>query len=257
MIVWGFRPTYAIYPAFRQNKTGDIEKLYDGSDTYYQAKISQQRLSKKEMFNLWLENHSFLYGKRMVIKDKITAFINHYGLYFLKSFISDIRMRELEDNFVSKRLSVSDFLLKQLSGGCFAMVEETVADRGDKFVKGKKVSFDESFIPDIASMISEAGIPQLVIIFKPVSHAENRLDPESLKFAEDSKKYFEANSISFINFLKDARIVSKFYAKGDHYNMQGRELISKTVGDKLVSMLEEIGRNNNKYSIQEKDFGRR
>ena len=46
-----------------------------------------------------------------------------------------------------------------------------------------------------------------------------------------------------INFLKDARIVSKFYAKGDHYNMQGRELISKTVGDKLVSMLEEIGRN--------------
>ena len=100
MIVWGFRPTYAIYPAFRQNKTGDIEKLYDGSDTYYEAKISQQRLSKKEMFNLWLENHSFLYGKRMVIKDKITAFINHYGLYFLKSFISDIRMRELEDNFV-------------------------------------------------------------------------------------------------------------------------------------------------------------
>ena len=151
-----------------------------------------------------------------------------------------MQFRDLEENIISKELSVSDMIVKRFSKGNFVMVEETVADRGDKFIKGKKVRFKDSFIPDITTMISNAGIPQLVLIFKPVAYFNDKLDPESIKFADDAENYFISNNISYINFMKDNRIAIKFYANGDHYNQEGREFITKIVGEKLNFQLENI-----------------
>lgn len=248
VIVWGFRPTYAILPAFRKARVGDIEKFYqseDMNDMNYEKKVQQQKISWKDAFKIDLESRSFIYGKRNSIKNIISDIVNRISIFSLKPFVSADRHRELKRNFVAKNQSVLDLIIKELTHGRRVMMEETVADQGSKFVKGKRASFDDSFIPDIASMISEAGIPQFVIIFKPVAHVEGKLDAETLRFAEDAESFFKAKSIPYINFMKDDRIVREYYAKVDHYNAEGRLLITKSLGERLSQLL--AGINQEEY----------
>jgi hypothetical protein len=237
ILVWGFRPTYANEPAFRQNKIGPIEEFCLGNDSFYESMISQQDFSQKDKFTLWLANNSFLFGNREDIKRKISSFINNIGVSFLKPLMSSERAAEIEDMFFTRKLTVSDFLVNQLSDGRYVMVEETVVDNGRKFIRGKKVKFDQSFIPIISSMISDAGIPQLVLIFKPAAYSKNELGKGPIKFAIDAEKYFKSKSIQYINFMKDDSISEDLYAKGDHYNTRGREHVTKAVSDKIKLML--------------------
>jgi len=117
------------------------------------------------------------------------------------------------------------------------MVEETVVDAGMQFIEGERVDFVKSFIPDIAKMLMGSNIPQLVLIFKPATFAQNSKDPDAERFANDAKNYFESNNISYINFIEDQRLGADCYAKGDHYNIKGRYLITKHVASLLKEML--------------------
>ncbi len=236
-VIWGFRPSYAKYPAFRQKKIGDIEKINTKDDPYYELKISYQDIPVKDMsakdkFQLWIEKNSFIYGKRKKTRAKLTSVINKIAILALKPIISEARLKGIKKHFISKKLSVADFLIQKSSKKRFAMVEETVADQGKRFIKGRKVPFDESFIPDIASMLSSAEIPSLVLIFKP-----SKTVPEDIRFADDAEKFFISNKISYINFLNDDRITGDLYAKGDHYNTEGRKLITNIVSQKLIQLL--------------------
>lgn len=240
MIVWGFRPTYAVRPSFRQRKIGDIEKFYDGEDKYYEARITQTKMLDNDLCLVWLQNNSFFCGYRGSIKVKISQFLNTASVNFLKVFSSWQEDKKLENALLSGNISVSDLLVRRLTRGRFKTVEEKTVDAGKRFIKGEEVLFNESFIPDIASMISKADIPQLVLIFKPVTYLQHTMKLEHLKFTDDAKKYFKEHSIPYIDFLNDERIVLKYYAKGDHYNEEGRQLITQIISEKLNQLLGDI-----------------
>jgi len=150
LIVWGFRPRYAMIPAFRQNRPNSTD-LFEFSDPEYE----------------------------------------------------------------------------RLTG--------EAVESGD-FLTGPNVEFADGFIPLTADSFRKSALPQLVVIWRPVTVAQGTPDPNEERFVEDAIAYFDAEGISYVDFFHDDVLSEAMYGKGDHYNADGMAHVT----DKLVERIREM-----------------
>jgi hypothetical protein len=151
LVVWGFRPRYAMIPAFRQNRPNSTD-LFEFPDPEY---------------------------------DRLTG-----------------------DSFAD----------------------------GD-FVTGPTVGFTEGFIPLTVESFATSDLPQLVVIWRPVTVAQGTPDPDEEQFVAEAVAYLEARGIPYVDFFHDDRLGLTMFAKGDHFNADGMAQVTDILTERIRELL--------------------
>ncbi len=229
-LIWGFRPNYAIIPAFRQRKAGYIERFRSANEPEYEAISASTKLPWTERVDLLLAN-SKLYSLRAEARSLLLQRSKELGIGGL-SLLND---RYREESMISKTRdsSVGDLLLAAVTRDHVQMSEELVADvaspQDSRFITGNRTEFAQSFVPHIAAMLKSAGIPQLVVIFKPASELSGKTAHDVIQFKNDSVVFFRDNGIPVANVFDDLDLSGEDFGSGDHYNGSGRGKVTKFV----------------------------
>ncbi|MEM9705422.1 MAG: hypothetical protein AAF850_05025, partial [Pseudomonadota bacterium] len=132
-------------------------------------------------------------------------------------------------------IKIADTVVAFGTQGALRRADALVIDNGERFVTGRKVKFGESFIPPIASLLKEAGVAQMIVIFKPVSVFDKPMPTDVASFYEDALSYFEAQDIAFLDFVRDDALKQSYFAKGDHYNQLGMEYVTSRIVNALYA----------------------
>jgi hypothetical protein len=241
LLVWGFRPAYAALPAFRQNSVNDTELFLVDGDPVYEAlaqgidPVSQTPLDEVAVKLDEAVGRTGLYGYRA----QGSAHLNNFGLDLgvaiadqLGASGADIVRREVLEGDAP----LLDVLNNVVTGGAVQLAEERVVDGVGDFVTGDQATYDDSFVPITADRIAEQGVDQLVIIWPPRIVAESNPDPIQDQFVVDAVADLEARGITVLNLYNDPTIEIGYYASGDHFNPEGRDLVTARLADLLRSL---------------------
>ena len=269
-IIWGFRPTYAITPSFRQNVSTDEqilslnapnvhnEILKRAGDPAFLKEESLKLLSSdvdKFSNNEEIAMEPFeITGAILIgfIKAQFNAMNGEQGLRDLvinlfSKLLSNNEMKDDNDDLIKS----SDLLIRYVTGGKITSMDALVVDNGEKFIKGDEADFSDSFIPSIVDAIERIGSNQLVVIFRPVSTFQEPLPKNTEQFYKDAVKYLERNAINYIDLMDNQSLTKDMYAKGDHLTEEGRKLITKLIIDEAKLM----NRNQKKVDRARKETG--
>ena len=223
-VVWGFRPTYAYRPAFRQKRTCDVERFRGPSETLYDHLVSRANRGGHGAWRAWLARESGLYPRREAIRDAAFEPFERFTLSLL-GIVGGPAAPRIEAELDSGR-SLSAVLHERLQPRENRVAEEGYVDAGESFVLGEVVPFEQSFVPPISNLLRERAIPQLVVLFKPVAATAEGLDPRAARFAADAVRWFEAHGIPYLDMVSAPELERRHYASGDHYNAEGRALVT-------------------------------
>ena len=236
LVVWGFRPTYATLPAFRKREPCDVDLFRQYWDENYLAKTRSAQLSLAERFKIRLESASLFFGQRDRIRTAVTRGINVLVRILAGRDTASAQGIPI-DAVVDGRVTVADLVQRFGSGGALAFTEQKVVDAGKSFITGERADFAGSFIPDIVDRLQAKGIRQLVVIFKPVAYTEGPVPPADREFVDVTLRYLQGRNIPYLDFVDDDRIQKQLYAEGDHYNAEGRELLTRLMSEKLREVM--------------------
>lgn len=246
VVVWGFRPTYANLPAFRQNKPMDLEKFIDSDDKIFESILQNAGdpaypaggepaapLSANDGSILgWMNENLPVMQRRTALRDALTKSMAHLSARAFAGGSPAARDFLAPDS----QLKVSDLIVAFATGGDVRRADALVVDNGEQFIKGREVSFDDSFAPRIAAELDRARIPQLVVIFKPVSVFGAGMPPGAQAYYEEAVAYFEAQRIPYLDLVADDALTQELYAKGDHYTAEGMTYVTGRIIEKLRDM---------------------
>ncbi|MDA9263418.1 hypothetical protein N9P71_01035 [Saprospiraceae bacterium] len=249
-IIWGFRPTYAIMPSFRQNTLTDEQILFrtapDAHNTILKRAGDPAFFEEESLGLLSSDLNELNNGETTAVEPfeitgaKLIEFIKAP----FKAMNGKQDLRDLLINNVSKLLThkeikddnaipfkPSDLLIQYVTGGKITTMDALVIDNGEKFIKGNEVFFSDSFIPSTVKAIENMGCNQLVVIFRPVSTFQKPLPRKTEQFYKDAITYLENNAIPYIDLMENQNLTKDMYAKGDHFTEDGRQLITKLIID--------------------------
>ena len=71
------------------------------------------------------------------------------------------------------------------------------------------------------------------MIWRPVAAVSGDDITDQQRFTDDAIAWFEANDIDYLDLFNDDRIAPELFASGDHYNAEGRELITQILADRI------------------------
>lgn len=236
VVVWGFRPYYARMPAFRQNRLNDTD-IFTFEDALFEslssgASFTEPKTLSSAYVKSELDEMSGLYRERDDVRESLNDGAVEVGVTFLEWAGVGFADR-LKDAVVDGDRSLADEITRLVTDGEVVLTEELVVDNEGDFVTGPNVPFREGFIPPTAEAFRDAGLDQLVIIWRPITAAQGAPIPEEAQFVEDALAWFEAEGIPALDLYHDDRIQPVHYGAGDHYNEDGRRLITKIVAEYL------------------------
>ena len=233
LIVWGFRPGPAQQPGYRLKRVCDIERFLGPADDEFHGMVAGANATETLPWRIWLGEHSNLYSRRLEARTALFDSLQNKMLAGL-SIVGGPAVALIESELESGR-SLSEVTRRRIEGARYRMAEETLVDSGKSFIGSAPAPFSQSFVPLIAEMIAEAGIPQLVLILKPASGPKGNRE---LEFTRDAVRYFDRRGIPSLNFLEEQQIQLHHYASGDHYNEKGRQLMSRLLAQALMELAE-------------------
>lgn len=238
IVVWGFRPAFASLPAFRQNVVNDTELFLAPDDPIYQelalgidtaeenplddaAGSVREAVSETGLYQLRGRAATNLLDSTIELGASIADYVRAQG--------GDLVRREVVDGDAA----LLDVLNNAVTGGEVQLAEERVVDGVGDFIEGDRTDLAGSFVPIIAERLAAQGLDQLVIIWPPVTVAEGRPDPVQDAFVDDALELFAATGIPVLDLYHDPRITLDFYASGDHFNAEGRGVVTEIVAARL------------------------
>lgn len=259
ILVWGFRPTYAAYPAFRQNRKTEEQKfrpymnaahrniLLNAGDPVYQGR---HRSNSQDVKDLSQEAPSEVFqklGEKIVRRAESHFEILSRDSEVLKGLIRGVAkwLADLsimfgysqEDFYVDGKLfELNNLLVEYTTDGRIKIADALVVDNGAQFIRGDLVSFDDSFLPEIVKDIREMGSQQLVVIFRPITTFDQPLDPELHDLYKDALSFLLANEVVVLDLMSHEGLKPEMYADGDHLNESGRKFVTGLIVEKLKSM---------------------
>lgn len=247
-VVWGFRPTYAIRPAFRQNIVtveNDFSTLMPNDHRETLINAGDYSLVKGDSLSQTITDpddtssksslepfESLAWSLAETVKSPFAALNGEVDV--LNNTITQIFSTFKVWTGDTESGKPTDLLIEYVSNGNIQKADALVIDSGKKFITGKKVKFQNSFVPKITEKISALGAEQVVIIFRPVNSYDEGLEEDIAEFYKEAQGYFEENNVRVIDMLSDDDLKRNMYASGDHFNQAGRELISNRVIDALT-----------------------
>ncbi len=240
LIVWGFRPAFAADPAFRQNREVDNDLFEPGDDLYKSLTIGSG-----EPVDGWdvagrlrtqVVNSSGMWARREDAQQDLSREATNFGVE-LVGVVRPSETQGFRDRFASGEVTVTDEILRIATGGEVSLAEERVVDTQGDFVQGERVDFVGTFLPHITERLAELSGDQLVVIWKPVHTVRDDQDSAlDDAFVADAIAYFEANDIAYLDLYHDDRISLEMFASGDHYNDDGRVLITELVAERIRAL---------------------
>lgn len=234
VVVWGFRPTYAVFPAFRKNGPTQLDKVFDSDDKVFldilaraESGVSTKAAFERGMqfsFWEWLQSVAPITRER----EGLSAAINASFSRWIASIFSpnNENAQYLLDTPSAK---ISDLIVSFATGGEVRRADALVVDNGERFVVGNAMAFNQSFVPLTASLLRQNDIPQLVVIFKPVAVFGEGMPPEPQAYYEDAIAYLKSNDIPYIDFIADPALTEDLYAKGDHFTAEGMAYVTEQI----------------------------
>jgi len=250
VVVWGFRPTYAVSPAFRQNKPTDLDNFLDPDDKIFSQILANandpvyslstnQRDVKNDTSILQRISALPPFNRRQSFQDRVS---NHLYNFSLKS-AATVNARAETLTQETTPYKISDLIISHVTSGRIKRADALVIDNGDRFVRGTESKFENSFIPLIAENLRTAEIPQFVIIFKPVSTLKDGMPEAAQQYYQDAVSFFDENSIPYIDLVSDTSLTQEYYAEGDHYNAEGMTFVTMKIVRELKNHLADDNKN--------------
>jgi len=255
-IVWGFRPTYAAYPSFRQNKDTGQQKFSNHMNAVHRSILSNAGDPAYHNSNISDEG-SLMPGsqtERREVFEWVGSILTKEFTSYFEVLSGDLNILRALTNFLAEMLAdatvklglskgvlykddalikPSDLLVRYTTNGRIQIADAQVIDNGEQFIKGLAVGFDESFLPEIVGEINKLGSRQLVVIFKPVTTFSKPLDAEIQRFYLDAIDYFEKNNLPFLDLMITEGLKPDMYAEGDHLNQEGSNFVTGHIVEKL------------------------
>jgi hypothetical protein len=235
IVVWGFRPAYAMLPAFRQNRPNSTD-LFAFEDRAYDRLTSDFDASPLIDARSFLDSWSSIYSHRSEVHDKISNATETVALEALDAASQNVD--SLRDRLLNGQSTIADEIVRAATGGEVQLTEEQVVDGVGDFVEGPVRDFADGFIPITADAFTDRDLAQIVVLWKPVNVANGEPIPEEDQFIADAIAYFVANGIPYVDFYHDDRIVPAMYGKGDHYNAEGRARVTEILTEAIRQILE-------------------
>lgn len=237
VVVWGFRPRYAADPAFRQN-TENATDLFTFEDELFDSLSAGQDFSNPDTLSSEnvkdeLEARSGIYARRESARARLNDeslelgvdVLDWLGVGFADSLRTDV---------IDGDRSLADEIVRLVTDGEVVLTEELVVDDSGDFIIGPAVAFENGFLPATAEAIEDADLQQMVIIWRPVHAASDTPAPEEDLFVADAIRWLEDNGIPYLDLYHDDRIGPALYGAGDHYNEDGRRLITGIVAEAIL-----------------------
>lgn len=238
LLVWGFRPTYAIRPAFRKKQVCDVDRFYVAPDPRFDAIQGGLALDGSDRFHVWLAEKSWLYRYRDLLHRRLLRVVRSAGL----SATALIVPRQAADLAQLDRPgadALGDVLVRLASGGKVRRAEEQVADAGRRrFIYGQEKPFARSFVPEIVRLLKSHRIPQLVILWKPVQATSGEIAPTAMAYYWEARDWLRSEGVPMLDLMKESAIDHRHYAKGDHHNAVGRRVVSELLAKRIAELLQ-------------------
>ena len=255
-VVWGFRPTYAILPAFRQNAetaetvfAADAPARYNeilrlaGDPTRADLPGKEEDADEQVNFSGRMSTEPFerfgaiaaeymklpfagLNGDKNVLRmsvDGVSGAVNSAG--------ASLGLSDLDP---AQGNRPTDLLISYVTEGRIQKADALVVDNGESFVQGKNALFEDSFVPEITQAFEALGTNQVVVIFKPVNSYYRPMDPEVQAFYEAALDYFSDKDIRVIDLVADPSLERAYFARGDHYTQEGARYVTGRIADALT-----------------------
>ncbi len=233
VIVWGFRPTYAMLPAFRQNQKTALDALHDPADTIAvnllalagPAPDTANSAPHTEGILGAIAGRSEILSRRSSVKDYAQ------DLLAKRTAVMFSADNDMAQAFADEdaNLKISDVVTAFATKGAIRRADALVIDNGERFIRGEETSFKDSFIPHTAALLAGAGVPQLVVIFKPVSEFDGTTPAEAIAYYQEAVDYLKAENIPYVDFFSDNNLTEDLYAKGDHFTHAGMQYITTEI----------------------------
>ena len=235
LIVWGFRPAFALLPAFRQNRPNSTD-LFEFGDLAYERLTSETLAEPLVDAQLLLDNWSGVFSERETIHDMLIRATGRAGLAALDAAGKNVI--GLRDRLIDGDRGIAIEIVSAATGGDVQLTEEQVVDGVGDFISGPPTAFSDGFIPLTAQSFLNDKIYQLVVIWKPIKVANGEPDPAEDRFVEDAIAFFRANGILYVDLYRNATIIPEMYAKGDHYNSDGRSAVTAILTERVRALSE-------------------
>ena len=259
IVVWGFRPTYAAFPAFRQNRATEEQEfrkhmnaahrniLLNSGDPAYERRYKSnpqdtqeaQQFVTSEVFESLggkIARKTQLHSKSLSRDSELLGLLVD-GFSRVLADVA-IKLGYSKELFYSdeKLLELNNLLVEYTTGGRIRVADALVVDNGEQFIRGKAVKFEDSFLPEIVKEIQGLRSKQLVVIFRPVTTYDQPLDGELKAFYEDALSYFNERGLLVLDLLATEGLGREMYADGDHLNEAGRKFVTDLIVEKLESI---------------------
>ena len=131
----------------------------------------------------------------------------------------------------------SDLLISFTTGGEIQRADALVVDAGERFLQGSELEFELGFVPLTIRAFEQAGIDQIVVIFKPRGQFTGSISSSAIQFERDAVAYMDENDIPYLNLMADVDLTEDYFAHGDHYTQRGREYVTNAVVDRYLEVL--------------------
>lgn len=239
VVVWGFRPTYAVLPAFRQNRKTSLDDVHDPDDSVFSAILTRAGENggslpiadePTTLLSIAEEQMPIVARRNDIANDLNSSAAQATALVFAKS-------SEMAADFAAPRspLKISDIIISFTTGGEVTRADALVVDNGERFLGGESASFENSFVPPTVDLLNKADIPQLVVIFKPVAVFDGAMPGEAQAYYDDAVSWLDAEGVPYVDFVADPALTRDLYAKGDHYTSEGMAFVTARIVEALYS----------------------
>lgn len=241
LVVWGFRPAYAALPAFRQNRVNDTELFLTEADPTYAELAEGVEPPEQNLLDRLASDLDNQIAKAGIwrARDEATAGLADLGLRIGVTMADGLGTdggRMVRREVLEGDSTVLDLLNQVTTGGQIALAEERVVDGVGDFVVGDVATYPDSFVPHIADRLSALGYDQFVIIWPPRVKAEGSPTAQDDAFVAAAVADLNDRGLEVLNLYDDDRFIGlDFYAEGDHFNVEGRRVVTELLAAEIRS----------------------
>jgi len=231
VVVWGFRPHTDRIPPLR-GVGSTTQPLFEvEGDALYDT------LLERDLNDPWMGasvsgSMGDAFGELPLARERedsrssLTDLMIEISAALLDRLGADGMAIQLRDGVINGDLTLGDVATRLVTEGRVQFATELVDDLQGDFVRGEPQPFDATFLPEIARLLMEQGIAQVVIVHPQRNVAEGERLAVEDAFVDDAHDWFEARGIPVLDAYNDPEIVLADFGGGDHLNESGRTKVT-------------------------------
>jgi PAS domain-containing protein len=240
-VVWGYRPRTAAIPPLRVGADDDADLFLDGDDDLYASLVGAS--APGDWFGAELADvgadivaEAALWESREDAQSWLDEQALRVAVEVLRAGGAGGTANLLERDVLDGDRSLADIAVWLTTDGRVEYANEQVDDLAGGWVKGEPQVFLDTFLPHIAQLLIDAGIPQIVVVHPQRDASSGVSVPSEEAFVAEANEWFEARGIPVVDGYNDPLIIETGFGGGDHLAVEGRAVLT----EQLITTLKEL-----------------